>query len=606
MKNIKLNTIQLCKKNIDILNEQLKPNQKNKTYKGLKHLKCCSGQVTGDIDNIPPEKLLLCKIVCVGRSIVRRFNFDYFKYICSREVSCLGRGKNIITKNNPWFNNSNIGNRINLVEGLDFQHAEYPIRLIDLYTDLLNMWGDSSCQLSQELSVIFPDIGLIKQWYNVILEFRQFNLTLMEFSEKLTKVMVGDVLELQVQPPPPPPTELVKNSLSMMKRHTMNTFTFDRFRPQKEPNALGSIMSIFEFITDPFDLGQELNRLVQATQQKNLKKLMKEYPAEKLLLCSMKNTDIDIFDFKTGSSLRDVWDLGQQLEEGKMPFIQPLTPAQVYEMIPQGAISKNREGGYKRPSMVTRTKKMDKKSIPYELEFKFFRGKVVSSSVKEKVTWLLTNSLYGKKSTQERYCVAIFLPGPEYRMAGGVTIDKEGNVVKSAVKKTQEQIRIISKDPRFPRTNSTRVESKTRVHRGYFNFYNEQTKWVNKLWDGTSFKAEFSTETDLGGYNRFMESNPSGWFYADINGGNAELFRYIERDSWDMGNWRIDVSTVYQVSGGSSWGWWSKIQDGEIVPKYEIEIEFTGKMKNYSNFDGFRKEISDIIMLVMDNTSVCY
>lgn len=189
MQNLNLNTVKLCNKKIDILNEQLVPNQKDRTYKGLKHLKCCTGQVTGDIDNIPPEDLLLCKIVCVGRSIVRRFNFDYFKYICSGEVSCLGRGKNIITKNNRWFNNSNVGSRIRMVEGLDFQHAEYPLRLIEYYNDLLNAWEDSSCKVSKRLSVIFPDISLIEQWYNVILKFRMNKLTQTQFSEQLTEVM---------------------------------------------------------------------------------------------------------------------------------------------------------------------------------------------------------------------------------------------------------------------------------------------------------------------------------------------------------------------------------------------------------------------------------
>ena len=91
-----------------------------------------------------------------------------------------------------------------------------------------------------------------------------------------------------------------------------------------------------------------------------------------------------------------------------------------------------------------------------------------------------------------------------------------------------------------------------------------------------------------------------------MGGGNAEVVRYIERESWDVTpNWRIDISTVYQVKE-SLFGWWSKIKDGEIPPKFEIEVEFTGKMKNYSSYDEFKKELSQVLTLVMENTSACY
>jgi len=186
-----LKSINVCGRDVDILNEQLVPSQQQQgVYKGLKHLKCCSGQVTGDIDNIPPKELLLCKIVCVGRSIVRRFNFDYLKYICNKNTRCLGRGENIITRNNPWFNNSNVSDRIKLLNGLDRNHAEYPLRLIEFFNDLVHDWESrEECSLDVLLNQIFPNINLIGEWYNELLKFRSGGLTLQQISEGLTRIM---------------------------------------------------------------------------------------------------------------------------------------------------------------------------------------------------------------------------------------------------------------------------------------------------------------------------------------------------------------------------------------------------------------------------------
>ena len=334
------------------------------------------------------------------------------------------------------------------------------------------------------------------EWEPIITQDGKKGLVKLKDWGKLTRVIEGDVFELVVNPPPQKPTTLQAQNERAMKIHTKETFSFDRAREGKEPNSLESIMSVFDFVVNPFNLGLELYSLVNTTEQaggstKELRKLLREYPSEKLISCIMDNTPVDIFDFKTGASLENVWKMGNDLEEGKQEFIEPLTPAQLLAMIPLEERTIQGERTYIRPSMVTRiTKPEKKKSIPYELEFKFFRGNNISSSVKERIVWLLKNSLWGKPSKWENYFVALFLPGTEYRKSGS-TIDKEGKTVHYKPPKTMTQIRVISKDPRFPKNSETRVESKTRVKGGFFNFYNERTQWVNKLWDGSSLRRNF-------------------------------------------------------------------------------------------------------------------
>ena len=193
MSGIKLKDIDVCGQTVDIINEQLQPSQDEGVYKGLKHLKCCKKRVTGDIDDptlLNTRELLLCKIVCVGRSIVRRFNFDYLKYICNKSTRCLGRLKNIITTHSPWFYTENVNDRIKLISGLDRNHVEYPLRLIEYFNDLVRSWEDGEeCSLDVLLNQIFPNINLIGEWYSMLLRFRSGGLTLRGISEGLTRVM---------------------------------------------------------------------------------------------------------------------------------------------------------------------------------------------------------------------------------------------------------------------------------------------------------------------------------------------------------------------------------------------------------------------------------
>ena len=56
-----------------------------------------------------------------------------------------------------------------------------------------------------------------------------------------------------------------------------------------------------------------------------------------------------------------------------------------------------------------------------------------------------------------------------------------------------------------------------------------------------------------------------------------------------------------KITGGGT-----KIQEGEIIPKFELELEFTGKMADYSSFKDFKSEVSELILMICNNTSVCY
>jgi len=108
----------------------------------------------------------------------------------------------------------------------------------------------------------------------------------------LTKVMVGDVLELVVNPPPQDVlTDEQSTNMKFMEKRMINTFTFDRIRPQKEPNALGSIMSIFNFITNPFNLGEKLWTLMshKTNNKGNLSSYLNNFPPEALINCAIKN-----------------------------------------------------------------------------------------------------------------------------------------------------------------------------------------------------------------------------------------------------------------------------------------------------------------------------
>ena len=104
----------------------------------------------------------------------------------------------------------------------------------------------------------------------------------------LTKVMVGDIFELTLNPPSSAPlTEQESENMSIMRKRTVNTFSFDRLRVGKEPNALGSIMSIFNFVIDPFELGKELWFMMShSTNNKiELTSYLKQFPSETLVGC---------------------------------------------------------------------------------------------------------------------------------------------------------------------------------------------------------------------------------------------------------------------------------------------------------------------------------
>ena len=173
---------------------------------------------------------------------------------------------------------------------------------------------------------------------------------------------------------------------------------------------------------------------------------------------------------------------------------------------------------------------------------------------------------------------------------------------------TTNIIRITSPDPRFP-SNTSNVELKTRLNPKTYNFYNNRlSQWKKDLWDGLSFKADFSLEQNLGTYKKFTDfSTYKTEFYITLSGGNADLVRYIDRESWQITpNWRLDASKIYQISKGSLENWYSKLEQGEITPRFELEVEFTGELKNYSSFTEFKQEISDVLLLICNSTSVCY
>ena len=106
--------------NVDIFNKSLIPSRDhNKNFQGLKHIDCCNGKVNDDPNEYVPERLLICKTVCVARSIVRRFHFDYFKYLCQKDVKCLSKGRNIITGNNSWASAPTATLKLELVRKID-------------------------------------------------------------------------------------------------------------------------------------------------------------------------------------------------------------------------------------------------------------------------------------------------------------------------------------------------------------------------------------------------------------------------------------------------------------------------------------------------------